>query len=214
MSETLLACLQRLAGQHVAVGVSDVGSEQGLLDPEPLAVTRAISKRRTEFAAGRRAARMALTAADLPEVAIPQGRNRAPVWPTGVVGSISHDQRLAVAVVARSQSMSRLGIDIADASPFPKHLRDEILRTSAERALGGIDARLSFSAKEAVFKAFYPEVQRYFGFGAVEITPNLSGEHFTVTLREPLGSAPNASTFEGRAAIVGEHLVTILAIPA
>ena len=214
MSEAVLACLERLAGQSISVAVSTVGSEDGLLDPEHEAVLRAVQKRRAEFAAGRRAARLALRGGGHNAVAIPQNAHRAPVWPEGLVGSLSHDNGLAIAGVARLAQVRALGLDLAEADDFPAHLRDQVLRTPREKQQSGLEARLNFSAKESVFKAFYPMVQEYFGFDAVEVLPDMEAGLFDVRLRRTLGSHPEGAPFQGRFAIVERRLVTLLAIPA
>ena len=214
MSDAILASLRRLAGQNIFVGLSEVGAEDGLLDPEPDAVAKAIQKRRLEFAAGRRAARMAMASANCDPAPIPQGENRAPLWPEDLLGSISHDAGLAIAAVARQHDISRLGLDLAAATEFPAHLRREILLTAQETAQAGLEARVSFSAKESVFKAFYPEVGRYFGFSAVEIAPNIAAGTFVVTLRRPLGNLAAGATLTGRLAIIDNRLITVLSTPA
>jgi len=81
-----------------------VGTEGAHLD-------RAIDKRRREFAAGRAAARMALRQRGGPDVAIPAAADRAPVWPTGWQGSISHKDTLCAAIVTNAPVM--LGLDLA-----------------------------------------------------------------------------------------------------
>ncbi|MEM7752458.1 MAG: 4'-phosphopantetheinyl transferase superfamily protein [Pseudomonadota bacterium] len=214
MSATVLDCLRTLAGPDIFVGMSPVDSEDGLIDPEPQAIARAIPTRRAEFAAGRRAARMAL--ADMGHVgtAIPQGEHRAPIWPDGIVGSLSHDDGLAIACVGKTNGLSGLGLDLADATDFPVHLRKEILRTPDEEQQTGLEARLNFSAKESVFKAFYPSVGAYFGFGAVEVTPDMGAARFAVRLRQSLGPVPKRTIFEGRFAIAEGRLMTLLALPA
>lgn len=189
-----------------------MAGEDGLIEPEPNAVTRAVPKRRAEFAAGRRAARDALRAAGLPMVAVPQGERRAPRWPEGVIGSITHDAGLALACIARSKHVARLGIDLAEATDFPDHLRKEILRTPSEDRLSGLEARIAFSAKETVFKAFYPEVQTYFGFDAVEVMPRLAENSFIIRLRRPLGACPEDAEFKGAVTILEKRLVTVLAV--
>ena len=199
--------------EEMTIGVAEVTDDAGLLDPEPDAVTRAIPKRRAEFAAGRRAARLALEVAALPVVAIPQGAKRAPVWPDGVVGSITHDGDLAVACVAPTSRIKRIGIDLAEARDFPEHLRSQILLTPDEQQQNGLEARISFSAKETVFKAFFPEVGSYFGFDAVEVAPSLTAETFDVTLRRPLGRFQTGFKCRGGIVFLEDHLVTWLASP-
>ena len=73
----------------------------------PADLLTAVPKRRSEFLAGRMCAALALRAAGQP---MHVGRNgRAPVWPPGVVGSISHTKTRAVAVV--SLTHAAIGVD-------------------------------------------------------------------------------------------------------
>lgn len=213
MNDALLACLQDMAGQHIRATLSPVTGDMAVLPDEQTAIAKAIPKRRAEFAAGRRAARGALAELGLGPTAIPQGLHRCPIWPTGVVGSISHDNGLAAAVVAKSDVVHRLGIDLADASGFPDHLRSQILHSASERLQSDIEARISFSAKECVFKAFYRDVEAYFGFDAVEVSPDLSRGIFDVVLTRGLGPVPVGSRFQGRCAILDKRLITLLADP-
>ena len=167
----VVACLAELARPDIAVGGATVSDDSGLIGPEKDAVLRAIPKRRAEFAAGRLAARSAMQMAGFSPVAIPQEQTRAPLWPCGLVGSITHDAGLALAALASNDVISRLGIDLAEASDFPEHLRPRVLKTPAELTQSGLEARVSFSAKECVFKALFQDVGQYFGFGAVSVAP-------------------------------------------
>jgi 4'-phosphopantetheinyl transferase EntD len=124
-----------------------------------------------EFLAGRLAARRALAGLGRPAVAVPMAEDRAPVWPEGVVGSISHAAGLAVAVVADAPAL--LGVDIARLEPFEAALIPEICRPE-ERALiplegQGLFACALFSAKEAAFKAQYPVTGLIFGFHGLRL---------------------------------------------
>ena len=65
--------------------------------PEPLRA--AAPKRQREFLAGRHCAAHALRTAGLPETVGLQ--DRAPIWPKGAVGSISHSDARVVAVVSK-----------------------------------------------------------------------------------------------------------------
>ncbi len=194
------------------MGCAPVTDDDGLLGTEAEAIAKAIPKRRAEFAAGRRAARAALEAAGWPHSALPQGQSRGPVWPPGIAGSISHDAGFAIAAVAQRSKIARLGIDLAEASDFPDHLRPRILTTPAERAQSGRDARVTFSAKECVFKALYEDVGQHFGFGAVEVQPALDAGTFKVTVREPLGPYASGTVFTGRFGMAGHRLLAVLAL--
>ncbi|AIY42533.1 4'-phosphopantetheinyl transferase entD [Collimonas arenae] len=144
----------------------------------PGALANAVLKRQVEFAAGRFCARQALQKLGYGSVAtLAIGEHRAPVWPEGYLGSISHGDGQAMAVAARSQEWRALGIDIetvltnAAAQPLVEHLM-----TAAELAIGtaaGMTLErwlsLVFSAKESLFKALYPFVGRYFDFLDAEV---------------------------------------------
>src|SRR5690349_8745449 len=75
-------------------------------------VARAIEKRVLEFAAGRACARAAMKELGLGDVAIPAGEDRAPVWPVGVVGSITHTDAYCLAVVADASRFASIGVDV------------------------------------------------------------------------------------------------------
>lgn len=129
----------------------------------PPDLQRAVDFRRREFLAGRACAARALEALGVKgEV----GRDeRAPLWPPGVGGSITHTRTLAVAAVARVGS---LGIDC---EPY---LNDEALKDvrgsafdEGEWALLGADAALAtalFSAKESLFKQRWPLTRVFLDF--------------------------------------------------
>ena len=92
MSHPLSDALAALLGPDAGVGYAAIEGTHGLLPEEAPAIARAIPKRQAEFAAGRRAARAALTTLGHPAQAIPVGDRRAPIWPQGTVGAITHDQ--------------------------------------------------------------------------------------------------------------------------
>lgn len=211
MSAALLAAIKALAGPRLAVAVEPVDSDNGLFPDEAKAVAQAISKRRAEFAAGRRAARRALAALGEPEVCIPAAPDRRPLWPKGLTGSISHDAGLAIAAVALTRDFRGIGMDLTVARPLPPGVDREIL-TDDERHLGGLEACMVFSAKETLFKALYPDVGVFFGFDAAEIRPDLARGKFAAKLRRNLGPWPAGQCFHGGAALCGAHLVTFLRI--
>lgn len=124
-------------------------------EDEAVAVKNAVEKRRVEFAAGRDAAREALEQIGLPDVSVPMGADRAPVWPKGVCGSISHSDGLCIAVVARRSGFQSVGIDVEPDRPLDRNLHESIL-TPEEMGVSSDQALAIFSAKEALFKALYP----------------------------------------------------------
>ncbi|MCA0846232.1 4'-phosphopantetheinyl transferase family protein [Salipiger thiooxidans] len=155
-------------GWAVSGPVDDLGT---LFPEERAAVARAIPSRRAEFAGGRLAARGAMAALGLPPCAVPAGPDRAPRWPEGVVGSITHDGGLCLAIVGRSDAWQAIGIDLERDADLPPEITAQIateaeLSGLAPLSRGRAAARL-FSAKEAAYKAQYPLTRCLFGFDAM-----------------------------------------------
>ncbi|QIL91041.1 4'-phosphopantetheinyl transferase superfamily protein [Microbulbifer sp. SH-1] len=166
-------------------------AELGIAMPE--AIARSVPKRQAEFLAGRYVARLALqdlAPAHYRDMQVGIGEQRNPLWPDGVVGSISHMDRVAVCAVNHRVDMDYLGIDVE--ALIPARVCREIatiVATRQERELlsnQGLSERVAltliFSAKESLFKALYPSVRDYFGFEVAEAV-ELRLEEQTLVLR-------------------------------
>lgn len=92
---------------------------------------------------------------------IPKGPLGAPVWPVGVVGSMSHCDGYRVAAVARASEFATLGLDVEPNLPLPAGVLEMIGghtvvvpgpwdRADREPAWD----RLAFCSKEAALKAW------------------------------------------------------------
>ncbi|SFH84088.1 4'-phosphopantetheinyl transferase family protein [Albimonas pacifica] len=152
------ACRFRAAPATGLVHDGPQGAVSLTLPPDLL---RAVDRRRSEFLAGRLCAALALRALGAPEAVGRDGR--APVWPEGVRGSISHAGDLALAVAARGAA--GLGVDCE--ARFSPDLAAEVgpgVLTAADRAARPPDwdeawlCTLAFSAKEALYKALSPRL--------------------------------------------------------
>ncbi len=201
----------------VAWGVADMG-EEDLFPEEAAAMTRARPARVAEFAGGRLAARRAMARLGLARAPIPMGADRAPVWPDGIVGSISHAQGLCLAVVARAQDFLSLGIDVEGDAPLATDLIPEIclpeelapLPKSARPAL----AKRLFSAKEAAYKAHYPLASQVFGFHGLAV--NLTEGRAVFTDHPEVATIPPESRIDlpMRQAVGGGLILSLSASPA
>src|SRR5205085_5147682 len=101
------------------------------------------------------AARRALAALGLGPVAIPVGPRRAPVWPPGVVGSITHCAGLVAAAVAWSDEMAALGIDAEPAVELEPDVVAAVATPFERSTLDGpLAATVLFCAKEAFYKCW------------------------------------------------------------
>lgn len=156
------------------------GDARDLFPQERAAIANAVPKRVGEFAGGRKAARGALEKLGHARAAIPRGADRAPIWPVGVTGSISHACGLCLAAVAPFGRCDALGVDLEGDDPLPSELVAQICRPE-ER--GGPDethrAKRIFSAKEAIYKACYPSLRRVLGFEALRVDLDRRVARFT-----------------------------------
>ena len=136
----------------------------------------AVRKRRAEYFFGRLCARAALAPLGLEHAQVGTGAMREPLWPAGVVGSITHTSRRAAAIALRKGSCNGVGVDIenvADAQSLQAMHGNVVspdeasyLHTCAQDI--GILMTLVFSAKESFFKAVSSSVNRYFDFDALD----------------------------------------------
>ena len=132
--------------------------EAALLPPERPAFAASVVKVQRPSGAARLVARDLLARLGYPGVALPKSTSGAPRWPDGIVGSLAHDERVAIAAVAKQSDLAALGIDIEPAEPLPADLLD-LVATPREHAAVQHDpfqGRLHFVVKEAVYKAVHP----------------------------------------------------------
>lgn len=172
----------------------DSASELGVALPERL--TDAVLKRKVEYLAGRYCARLAIARLGMPhagEIAI--GEKREPLWPQGLIGSITHSKGFASAVVASSERILGIGIDseqlIAEktAANVSSHIlvESESYQANRERVDSAREyLTLIFSAKESIFKCLYPQVGLYFDFRDAEVQLDSTPGHFRFQLRRQL----------------------------
>jgi 4'-phosphopantetheinyl transferase EntD len=147
------------------------GDEHALLPEEAPAFASSVVKVRRASGAARIVARQLLARLGYRQCALPKAPSGAPIWPTGVVGSLTHDSRVAVAAVGTSRDVGALGIDVEPAEILPSELLD-MVATPHERLKIDDDpygGRLLFVAKEAVFKAVYPVDQTFLDHHDVQV---------------------------------------------
>jgi 4'-phosphopantetheinyl transferase EntD len=129
----------------------------------------AVALRRAEFATARACAREALRNLGLPPGPILRGAKREPLWPTGIVGSITHCTGYRAAAVARANQVLTIGIDAEPHAAIEARVTARVLDDEERAWIAGAPAgvhwdRLIFSAKESVYKAWFPLTRRWLGF--------------------------------------------------
>lgn len=193
--------------------------------PLPDTLSHAVLKRQVEFVAGRACARQALARlTGETQAVIPTQDDRAPQWPAGFVGSITHTTGYAAALVAPSAAYYGLGIDCEHLlSPEQLALQRHICTAQELETLQASQSgwraeeilTLIFSAKESLYKCFYPRVQTYFGFHAARLlTFDATRGTFAIRLEQDVHAALRAhSCWSGVFSRAASLLMTALVVP-
>lgn len=152
--------------------------DTALFPEERASIEKAVEKRRAEFGTARVCARRALARLGYAPMPLVPNKDRSPVWPAGVVGSITHTRGYCGVVVARDSAFVSLGVDAEQDKTLTPDLI-EMICTPQERArLFERDAVVYFAAKEAFYKCQYPLTQQFLGFQDVELDLDLSAGTF------------------------------------
>jgi 4'-phosphopantetheinyl transferase EntD len=196
-----------------------------LFTEEQAAVANAVESRRREFATGRACARAALARLGQPAVAVPRGQGGSPQWPEGTVGSITHCAGYRAAAVTVAKEVLSLGIDAEPDEPLPNDgMLDLIARPAECVRLGELAAgtpgvnwdRLLFSAKESVYKTWFPLARRWLGFESADVVIDPAGGTFTARLlvAGPFVNGSPLTLLHGRWLSCQGLLVTSIVVPA
>ena len=161
-----------------------------LLPEEEKIIAHAVEPRRREYATVRSCARACLGRLGYRPVPILPGVGGAPIWPARVLGSMTHCTGYAAAAVGPRPRISAVGIDAEPDAPLPDGVL-ELVATAAERDRltatrpetdGPNWDRLLFSAKEAVYKAWFPLVGDWLDHQEAEIRFHPQERTFTAQL--------------------------------
>jgi len=180
--------------------------EGALFDEERSAIARAVERRRHEFATGRACARRAMAALGVAPAPLLNDGERAPIWPDGVMGSISHTRGLCAVALARPRpGLVSLGLDVEPDAEVRPALWDRICRPEERRFVEALPTadhgrvvRVLFSAKEAFYKCQHRVSRRFLGFQAARVDLRKEEGRFTVELLQEAAPFPPGTCFEGR----------------
>jgi len=219
--QRIKALAESLFPGSVAVAVTDPAAETSgkLFHVEHAAIEEAAPTRRREFLAGRAAARAAQEAlGHIPRPVVP-GADRAPIWPEGLCGSISHAGGICIAVVSDDPAIASLGLDVEEDAPLPDDILDTVLHLREQHWVNrqnnsGQMARLLFSAKECAYKAQYPLTRQLLGFEAIAILPELSQNAFEARFTRPVPPFSYGSRMAGRLLFAEGLIITAITLSA
>ncbi|HEV7773332.1 MAG TPA: 4'-phosphopantetheinyl transferase superfamily protein [Conexibacter sp.] len=211
--------IERLMPSAVAVASTRGDLPAELSAAEQAAVGRAVARRQQEFTTGRACARLALRRLGVDPVAIPSGERGEPVWPDGVVGSITHCRGYRACAVAKADEVLALGVDAEVHEPLPAGVLEQVAfgrerAMCADRVAGVHLDRLLFSAKEAVYKVWFPLTRQWLGFEDVELAVDAQGGTFRARLlvAGPVVAGARLTELRGRWCVEDGLVATAVAL--
>ena len=155
--------------------------QEPVFEAETRFVKLAVTSRKNEFSAGRNIARKCLAEFGRSDAVIPVLESRAPAWPEGFIGSISHSGEIVGAAVCRKSDYQAVGLDIEKSCAVTPELFDFVLSHDDLECIAGVpNASLAtrvFCCKEAVYKAVSPVANEFLDFADLSIKVN--GNSFT-----------------------------------
>jgi len=222
MSDYLRAVLPDIDGLVYAEVYDDPAGLAPMPEEEAL-IARSVTKRRNEFVTVRHCARLALGRLDLPPAPILKGDKGEPLWPAGVVGSLTHTAGYRGAAVGRSQAVRSVGIDAEPHDVLPDKVLEAISLPAERHEIAALPDglhwdRILFCAKEATYKAWFPLTERWLGFEdahiAFEVDPSgVSGRFVSRILIDPAArSGPPLTELAGRWSVDGGLALTAIVL--
>ncbi|MGW0085709.1 4'-phosphopantetheinyl transferase family protein [Streptomyces sp. NPDC003393] len=206
----------------------DACADAPLYPEEEAVMARAVDKRRREFAAVRRCARRAMEKLGVPPQPILPGERGAPRWPEGLDGSMTHCDGYCAAALVRAGDLASLGIDAEPHERLPGEVMDVVALPAERRRLAGLAERhpgvhwdrLLFSAKESVYKAWFPLTGRWLDFAGADIeivpgpdVPRTGRFRAQLLVPGPELDGVRLRHFDGRWTVTPELLATAVTVP-
>ncbi len=180
---------------------------------------RSVAKRQAEYLAGRVCARAALQRLDGRDYVPGTHEDRAPIWPAGIHGSITHGRGWAAAVVAAEGACRGLGLDQENllSDERAERLAGEILTETELQRLApgdlGLAVTLTFSLKESLFKTLYPLTRQRFYFEHAEVLEWSSEGHARLRLLTDLSPQwRHGQEIDGQFKVQGDQLLSLVSV--
>jgi 4'-phosphopantetheinyl transferase EntD len=190
--------------------------EASLLAEEEAALGSVSYPRRREFTIGRSCARVALLEIGIAPAPILRGASREPLWPRGVVGSLTHCPGYCAVAVARESAILTIGIDAEINDRLPPRVLEHVALDQERQWLRSSPSmeicwdRALFSAKESVFKAWFPLTGKWLGFEDALVTIDPKHGRFSARLlvEGPMIGDNAVTQFEGRYRVEQGRILT------
>jgi len=194
-----------------------------LFDAEIASVSRAVTSRRLEFGTVRHCARLALGELGHPPVPLLPGGQGETLWPSGIVGSMTHCQGYRAAAVARAAEIHAIGIDAEPHESLPDDVlgvvalaEEKVHLTQLRTADGSVCwDRVLFSCKESAYKAWFPLTRRWLGYVDISVVIDAEGGTFSayILVAGPPLEEGQLQTLSGRWMVRNNLILTAIAVP-
>lgn len=211
---------QLLPANVVAIETFEDRLGESVFPGEEDLIANAVESRRREFITARRCAREALAKLGYPPAPIRSGPKREPQWPSGVVGSITHTSGLRAAAVALQSAVASIGVDAEQNCPLADGIEEKITVADEVEMLAALACafpathwnRILFSAKESIYKAWYPLTGRWLGFEDAHLIIDPVGTFFARVLTYR-SAKPPLGEIRGRFMVSNSFIATAVVIP-
>ncbi|MER6692544.1 4'-phosphopantetheinyl transferase family protein [Streptomyces minutiscleroticus] len=199
-----------------------------LYPEEEALIARAVEKRRREFTVVRGCARRAMEKLGVPPHPVVSGERGAPQWPDGVIGSMTHCEGYGAAALARAADLASLGIDAEPHLQLPQDVLPAVSLPAERRRLEDLALdrpavhwdRLLFSAKESVYKAWFPLTRKWLDFSEADIElftdpedPSSGRLRARLLVPGPVVGGHRRDHFDGRWTVRDGLLATAVTVP-
>ena len=201
--------LESLFPKFVVTEETNLNASLGNIYPEEeIFIQNVAPKRKIDFVAGRVCARKALSRLGIDKFPIIMSKDRSPIWPEHVVGTISHTQGYCGAAVALKSSTKSVGLDIECVDRLNNKCwylictdQEHQWIKSLPKIRQNILAALIFSAKECFYKCQYPVSQKWAGFhdAVISLDHSLNEGEFEIKLIKDISTSfAKGNFFKGK----------------
>jgi 4'-phosphopantetheinyl transferase EntD len=194
--------------------LTDLSAPFELWPDEKALLAKATEKRRRDFSAGRACARNSLQQMGIQGISLPADEKRMPLWPPGIIGSITHCSDYCAAAVTRQAVYASLGIDAERDRSIDDRLMNYISLPEERTHLLSLPKNLNwrlllFSAKESIYKLYYPLRLRRLRFHDVAISFDPTGPCFQASVASESENRPlQSQQFQGNFLVAGDLYLT------
>lgn len=187
-------------------------------DEAPAMITMAPARRR-EYTAGRIAAHEAMGQVSTTQEPVIRGQDRSPIWPAGIVGSISHSKKHSIAAVASADDVQSLGVVLEPDVELEPYMYREVCSPEEMKWLEqqpfdrrGNLAKLIFCAKGCTYKCQLPLTRRLLWYNSLQIQIDQSTTSFSATFSQSAGTFCSGDRLTGRFFVGQGVILTTLII--